>query len=424
MRSTLFIIFYLAMCSAACAQGFSIDDLWNSFGSYEKLKQANTQLSIADIKLKAEKGTRLPLIYADGNLQRNLIIPSTPVPAIAFNPNANPGDILPLQFATDWSAKVGLQFSMDLFNPAKSAAIKSVALDKKAAQLDYEQTLKDWKKNATIAYGKVVVSSKQYLEAVADSAAYAEILAVVSERTKAGRASALDLNRAKQELLRKQTQLAEAYRVLEVANIELSDYAETNKYKFLSSSVESIVQKLRKGEENIALERLAVDRDKVELQQKSLKLQALPSFTLNAFYGSQYFNNDFALLNREHWYGNSYVNVGFRLPISEAADRALKKRQLVLEKQLVGSRYREQMEIDASSRKTQEANVRYASKVLENARTIETVSSQNVDLVASRYKAGKILLTELNEELSARFKNRQEVWKAEYDYLLAVLETL
>ncbi len=208
MRSILFFIFYISMSASGFAQGFSIDDLWNSFGSDQKLKQARTQLSIADIKLKTEKGTRLPLIYADGNLQRNLIIPSTPVPAIAFDPSANPGDILPLQFATDWSAKVGLQFSMDLFNPAKSASIKSVALDKKAAQLDYEQTLKDWKKNATIAYGKVVVSSKQYLEAAADSATYAGILAVVTERTKAGRASTLDLNRAKQELLRKQTQLA------------------------------------------------------------------------------------------------------------------------------------------------------------------------------------------------------------------------
>ncbi len=414
----------MSMGSAGFAQGFSIDDLWNSYDSYQKLKQASTQLSIADIKLKTEKGTRLPLIYADGNLQRNLIIPSTPVPAVAFDPNANPDDILPLQFATDWSAKVGLQFSMDLFNPAKSASIKSVALDKKAAQLDYEQTLKDWKKHATSAYGKVVVSSKQYLEAVADSAAYAEILAVVADRTKSGRASILDLNRAKQELLRKQTQLAEAYRVLEVANVELSDYAETGKYKFLSSSMDTIVRKLRKGDENIALERLAVDYDKVELQQKSLKLQALPSFTLNAFYGSQYFNNDFALLNREHWYGNSYVNIGFRLPISEAADRALKRRQLMLEKELVSSRYQEQLEIDASNQKTREANIRYASKVLENAKTIEAVSSQNVEMVEARYKAGKILLTELNEELSARFKNRQDVWKAEYEYLLAVLETM
>lgn len=188
--------------------------------------------------------------------------------------------------------------------------------------------------------------------------------------------------------------------------------------------MEKIVKKLRKTDENIALERLAIDRDKVELQQKNLKLQALPSFTLNAFYGSQYFNNDFSLLNRERWYGNSYVNIGFRLPISEAADRALKRKQLILEKQLVGSRYEEQLELDASSRKTQEANISYASKVLENARTIEAVSAQNVDLVESRYKAGKILLTELNEELSARFKNRQDVWKAEYDYLLAVLETL
>ena len=418
------ILTILAICSSLIAypQGLSIDSLWLQASSYEKLRQANTNVSLANLNIKAEQLGRLPLIYGEANLQRNLITPSTPVPAIAFNPNAAPGEILPLKFATDWSAKAGVQFSMDIFNPQQKLALKTAELERKAAMLDYDQTLQDWKKQVTSAYAKVVISSKQYLESVADSVRYAEIVDITQARQNAGRTTLIELNKAKQELIKRQTQLHEAFRVLEVANIELSKYADTRGFTQLSSSIPDIVTRLKADARNIQLENIQIEQQKIGVQLQSLKKEGLPTLSLNAFYGSQFYNNSFSLWNNNNWFGNSYVNVGVRLPISETIDRALKKKQLGLQNQLLISQYREEAAMEAANQQQQMLNIIHAEKALEHAVAIQRLSNENIRLAQKQYKSGKILLSELNQELSTHFKNMQNVWQAEYDHLLAVLE--
>jgi outer membrane protein len=420
------LILTALICSslASFAQQFPIDSLWASANSYEKLKQANTNLALARLNIKAEKLGRLPLIYAEGNLQRNLITATTPVPAIAFNPNASPGDILPLKFATDWNAKGGLQFSIDLFNPQTNLAIKTAELDKQSASLDLEKETRAWKKQATAAYAKVVLSSSQYVEALADSARYASIVSLIKERQQAGRATLIELNNAKQEQINKQTQLQEAYRVLQVANMELSNFADTRKYNTLSSSMQEIVSKLQQEPKNLELEQLLVEQKKLNIQLSNLKKEALPTLSLNAFYGSQYYSNSFNLWNNENWYGNSYVNLGIRIPISEAVNRALKKKQLSLQNQVLLSRYREEQSLDSTNSSVKQLNIFQAEQVLKNTRAIEALSAENLTLVQHQYQAGRVLLTVYNEELNSHFKKKQQVWQAEYDYLLAVLETM
>jgi outer membrane protein len=418
------ILTILAICSslAAYTQALSIDSIWSQASAYEKLRQANTNVSLANLNIKAEQLGRLPLIYGEANLQRNLITPSTPVPAIAFNPNAAPGEILPLKFATDWSAKAGVQFSMDIFNPQQKLALKTAELERKSAMLDYDQTLQDWKKQVTSAYAKVVISSKQYLESVADSARYAEIVNITQVRQNAGRTTLIELNKAKQELINRQTQLHEAFRVLEVANIELSKFADTKGFTQLSSSIPDIITKLKADARNIQLENIQIEQQKIGVQLQSLKKEGLPTLSLNAFYGSQFYNNSFSLWNNNNWFGNSYVNVGVRLPISETIDRALKKKQLGLQNQLLSSQYREEAAMEAANQQQQMLNIIHAEKALEHAVAIERLSTENIRLAQEQYKAGKILLSELNQELSTHFKNMQNVWQAEYDHLLAVLE--
>ncbi len=421
IRIALSIVF--TFCSlATLAQSLSIDSLWAQARHYEKLKQANVNLQLASLKVRAEKLGRLPLIYGESNLQRNLITPSTPVPAIAFNPDAAPGDILPLKFATNWSAKAGLQFSMDLFNPQIKLRLKTAKLEGESAKLDFEQTLQDWKKQATAAYGKVVLSSKQYLEALADSTRYADILKITQERHSAGRTTLIELNKAKQEMLNRQTQLHEAFTVLEVANVELSKYADITGYQKLSSSLDEIVSKLGSRATNLELASLQIEQQKVKVQMQSLKQEAIPTLSLNAFYGSQFYNNSLSLWNNNNWFGNSYVNIGLRIPISETIDRAIKKKQLGLQNQVLSSQYREAQGLDEADSRQRMLKIAQASKVLENNRAIASLSASNVLLLQEQYKSGRMLLSELNQELSSHFKNLQRVWQAEYDYLLAELD--
>ncbi len=422
MKRRTLIVWLIFINQHLVAQELSIDSLWKSADTYEKLIQAKSSLELAQLEIIAEKGKRLPLIYAEGNLQRNIITPVTPVPANAFDPDAAPGEIRPLKFATDWSSKAGLNFSMNLFNPQTAGAIRIAELDRKSKELDIEKTVKDWRKNATEAYAKVVLSSKQYEQAIQDTMFYTEILGVTAARFKLGRTTELDYNKAKQELLNKKTQLAEAYSVLVVSNAELSAYIDMTKFSFLSSSIPAIIEKISPQQRSIELAQLSLTRQKLAMQLHELKKEALPTITLNSFYGNQFYSNSFSIWDNNYWNGNAYVNVGIRIPITEAFDRNIRKRRFSLEQQTLESQYREQIKADSIAVKQYSANVIYSKKALENAESIEKIADRNVKIVRAKYMEGKILLTELNTELSNLFKLKQQTWQATYNYLVAILD--
>ena len=409
-------------CRLLLAQSLSIDELWNSSAGYEKARQSKTSLALAELNVNSEQLKRLPLIYGEANLQRNLIIPATPVPALAFDPNASPGDILPLKFATNWSSKAGVQFSIDLYNPQRARNIKTARIDRRIAELDYANELLEWKKNATGAYVKVILSSNQYQAALEDSVLYSEIVRVVAERVRSGRVLETELNRARQELINRRTLVSEAYQVMQLASIDLSRYVDTERFHTLSSPIDTIIARLMGSDQQLKLRRLALNREQIDLEQANLKREALPTFSMNAFYGSQYFGNQLRLLDQNDWFGNSYINLGIRLPISEAVDRGLKRKRLILERQRAESQYREQQQLDSIARREQETTRLQAPTKLANARQVEALSAKTANILRNRYQSGKILLSELNEELSAHFKNKQNVWQAENDYVQALLD--
>lgn len=89
-----------------------------------------TDVRIAEDHVALEKIKRYPTVSGDLNLQRNSIIPVTPVPAKAFDPAAPVDEIRPLQFATKWSGNTGLNASYDLFNPNLKSESQSLTLKK------------------------------------------------------------------------------------------------------------------------------------------------------------------------------------------------------------------------------------------------------------------------------------------------------
>src|SRR5690606_26945573 len=422
MKRRILIVWLIFINQHLLAQGLSIDSLWTSVDTYEKLVQARTSLEVAQLAVIEEKGKRLPLIYAEGNLQRNIITPVTPVPANAFDPDAAPGEILPLKFATDWSSRAGLKFSMDLFNPQTAGAIRVAELDRKSEELEIEKTLKNWRKSATEAYAKVVLSSQQYEQAIQDTVFYSEILEVTAARFKLGRTTELELNKAKQELLNKRTQLAEAYNVLVVSNADLSAYIDMTRYSFLSSSISAVLEKVVPKHRNLDLEQLSLTRQRLTMQLSDLRKEALPTISLNSFYGSQFYSNSFSIWDNNYWNGNAYLNIGIRIPITEAFDRNIRKRRFSVEQQTLESQYREQIKADSIAVEQYSANVIYTKEALENAETIEKIAARNMEIVRAKYIEGKILITELNAELSNQFKLKQQTWQATYDYLIAVLD--
>jgi len=84
----------------ASGQSMRIEQLFDSLEHSLSYQQDILQTQIRRAELSELRTSRIPVFYIDANVQRNLIIPTTPVPAIAFDPDAREGAIIPLKFAT------------------------------------------------------------------------------------------------------------------------------------------------------------------------------------------------------------------------------------------------------------------------------------------------------------------------------------
>jgi len=300
------------------ATNLSIEAFLEHLKQHPQLHLKRLESDIKRAELDEARLDRLPLFYADANAQRNLIIPTTPVPAIAFDPNASPGEILPLKFATKWSAKGGLQVDWQLFDPLRANRERKIAVDIERSNLDEKEAWQNLKRDAILAYTSIVLATKQYEAARRDSTLLSEILQVSKARYEAGREPASAYFRAEQEFERTQIKLLESWSVLLEADLEISNYLDASTIRTVSYSTAEIQSYL---EQEYKLENYAIGQAELDLQSAALEMgevrrQRLPSLNLTGYLGEQYYGNDFNINQGDRWHGNSFINLGFRLPLT------------------------------------------------------------------------------------------------------------
>lgn len=420
MKKLCFYIF-IVFPNILFAQNLSIEDLWNSLSNTNSAKQKQLALRIANQDAAIERVNRYPVVFADANITRNLIIPTTPVPAIAFDPNADGGVYLPLKFATRWNSKVGLQAEWNVFDPThrNNEKAKQILINK--AELEAQENLQNLKQNATLAYASIVLSSLQYKAALEDSIRYHEILNTVTRRHQAGRETNAELILAQQELERKKIQIYESWAVLKEANLELQKYIELDNVGQLSSSIEDISSKLssyKKENFNAEIQQLEIDLDLNERQM--LKKQLLPTLTMNAFYGSQFFNQNLNLANLNNWYGNSFVNLALRLPVSAflVQHKAVDRNRTQIEESTL--KLAELIKHNEINNAQQNAKVNAAILKIKSLKSIVLLSLQNINQQKSEFDAGRVLRSEYVRNLSVHNSSLKELWQAEYDLIFLI----
>jgi len=419
----LYFLILLLISTTLQAQDLSIEDLWNKLSETNITKQKQLQVNIANQEINIERLNRLPLVYGDANLQRNLIIPTTPVPAIAFNPSAQEGAILPLKFATKWNSKAGIQAEWKVFDPNRKTTLTEKSLLLEKAQIEQKLSAQDLKKEATLAYASIVLASLQYQSALEDSIRYHQILETITIRYKAGRENYEQYITAQQEYERKRIQLYETYSVLYEANLELQKYIELDdKIIRLTSDIESIKEALISLKNvNYDAQLHKIDIDINENEKRLIKRQQLPTLTFNAYYGTQFFNNSLKHFMNENWYGNSYTNIALRIPISSYWSQAKSLNKIDNQQQL------NQLKIDYSNTledieiSKQKSKINACEQKVILYENIKNLSLENLQKQEIELAEGRILISNYNRTLSTHNTNLKELWQAKYDLIRAYL---
>ncbi len=383
--------------------------------------QADLEVLKREIDLKIQKAKRLPLIYGDANLQRNLIVPVTPVPAIAFNPNALPNEITPLKFATDWSAKAGLQFSLDIFNSQNQLDIKSAEFEKKRSEISKKQTTVEFNRLIIDLYAQTYLSQLQYEVSLINETKFNETLNIILIRNKEGRASDLEKNNALQKALELELTTNEAEYVLKNKFLELANYIDISIYERLSTSIDEILASHFKNED-FDIEFLKLDIAQKNYEIKNNKLSYLPKLSFNAFYGTQFYNNQLKVYDSDYWYGNSFVNFSIRIPLTEQYEKGLKSKLSTYELEISQSKL-SALELENHIFMEQNKNEKLIleQKIRKQKEIIDLISN-NVEIIKVQLNSGTILISEYNSELEKLFNQNQKLWQLSYDLLMKNME--
>lgn len=386
-----------------------------------QIKQSDLEVLKQNINFKIQKSKRLPLIYADANLQRNLIVPVTPVPAIAFNPNAIVGDVTPLKFATDWSAKAGLQFSIDLFNSQNHLNVEQAQNSSKKAVISQSQTIKKFENTIIDLYAQTYLAQQQYEVSLINEEKFKQTLQIILLRNQQGRVTDLEKNNALQKAYELELTANEAEYVLKNKFLQLANYIDISNYDRVSTSVETILG-IDLSTVNYDVELLRLDVEAKEIDIKNNKQSLIPKVSLNAFYGTQFFNNQLKLVNSDYWYGNSYVNLSLRIPLTEYFEKSLINKYNNLELDIIKSKL-EVLELEKQIQNEQKNNeITNLSKKIKILKASVLIAEKNVSIAQTQLNEGTILISDFNKELEKLFVQNQKLWQAFYDLVVTTIK--
>lgn len=356
-----------------------------------------------DITSEAKKQSelkRIPQIYGDFNLQKNLIIPSTPVPAKAFDPNAGEDDLMLLRFTTEWTSNLGINASYDLFNPNVQGEIKEATLQSEIKTTDHLLAKNQLLFDVGNAYYACLITLEQLRLAEVDSLSKFKIWEMTQRQFDAGRATLTVLNQVKLDLNNSRSNYQEAAKIARNSNeklLALMGY-ELNKQVELSFSeeLEGLLADGKSignyGSVNLNLQKLQQQARLNDVQLQTTKNAFLPTLSLHGYYGSRYYDNAFTLLKGGNWFGNSFINIGLRVPLTEGIDRIKKITLLRIQQQVIEESIRAQKIRSQLERNTAQEDVIYYEEDFQRKKENVAMAEENLKLVTQQYEKGRILI--------------------------------
>lgn len=400
----------------------------------ERIRQ-KLQVGEAVIRLEEARLQHLPDIYASGDLRRNLIIPSTPVPAHLFDPDASEGELMYLRFNTTWHASAGINLSYDLFSPEKVNRVGEQKQQLKIEQYDEMISEKELREQVALAYAACVIAEEQLHSCKQDTAYYALLLRNAGDRYAKEQLTLVAKNEAQKAFNESVANCLRAEKIAAdaKANLLYLAGAEVNPESVAALQLdENIPTLLGKMEQTSSLVPSWKELEMMKQQEmgslaalriRSAEWKYVPTLSLNGYLGTNYYNNELRLFNDRYWRGNSYIGLSLKVPISQALSTAKEVSRQRLQQRLEEATLQEICNRQEKERlqETSQLTVQRESYRLSGENLV--LSEQNLRAAQLQFEKGYILQQELlSEQLKAQLA-RQSYLQAAYD-LFTILVTI
>lgn len=394
------------------------------------MRISELEVDLARNNAEKSRQQRIPQLYGDVNLQRNLILPTTPVPARAFDPSAGEDELIHLRFTTKWTANTGINASVDLFNPEQAGSIQRASLEAGLSEADRRLTENQLMFEVGNAFYACMIADEQLRLAEMDTLTRRKILDMHERQFEKGRINRADLNLAKTELNNSRMLLSESQMIYDNAKDKLlvflgiapdqtvairligeADFTET---KELAAHNEA-------NDEPVALQRLRREQAINILDYKIARRSFLPVVSLNSYYGANYFDNRFDIFKSGNWYGNSFVNVGVRIPLSDHLLRKKELARLKIHEEIISENIKSATLERQQTIQEAERDVRYNQSLYYARKENLDMAEETTRIIQLQYDSGRLLLSDYYQQLYQFQKERAAYLESKYRLLISKL---
>lgn len=300
------------------------------------IKNAKSDVKIAESKIFETTTLGLPQVKGEINFQNYIDIPTQVLPANAFNPMADPKELVPLRFGTDYNTNAGLTATQLIFDGSYIVALQASRSYALLSKLTLSKTENDVKEAVAQAYYTVIVAeeNKKILQQSLEN--MNKLLKETEAIYKSGFVEEQDVDQLKvsvttlnNSLNRLNKQIEIAYKLLKLqmgididAQITLTDNLSS---LIVNNTAEALVSSDFKYSENLDYKLLQTQAHLAKLGLRRERYGYLPS--LGAFFTHQQnaLRNEFDIFdNDKKWFPTTLWGVKMSIPIFDSGMKGAK----------------------------------------------------------------------------------------------------
>jgi outer membrane protein len=430
-KNILGLALFLIICNNTKAQqSFTLEDAKNyALKNSYSIKTSQKDYEIAEKQITEIRAAGLPQINGEANFQNFIDIPTQVLPANAFNPAANPNDLVPIQFGTKYSAYGQISASQLIFDGSYIVGLQAAKIYAKSAMQNIQKTEFQIREEVSNAY-YAAITAKENVEILKSN---------LEKNNKIYEESKLILaNGLLEETEVEQLELAIANITNGINRAERQEQISFQLLKFLmgidinseivltsgleelinSAAAQSLSEESFTSDKNIDYKLIQTQKELMKLNLRKEKFAYLPS--IGGFFNLRRdaYRNEFSFLDSDKdWFPNTIWGLRMTLPIFDSGQKYAKIKMAkyefekveILEKQfsqslaLQSERAKGDLESSLERYSVEKRNLAIAQKI------------QNNNLI--KYQEGMISSIELNQS-QTQFLNTQA------NYINSIFEVL
>jgi len=429
--TSIYLTFAITASFAQEAQSFSLQQAqaYALENNYEKLNAEN-DLLIAKKKVWETTGIGLPQVNFEAKLQNFIDIPTSLVPANAFDPNAPADEFAELQFGTNYNNSATISASQLLFDGSYIVGLQASKTYKQYAEQNVAKTEIEVKEAVAQAYYMVLVAeeNKTILSEILESTQ--KLLDETSAIYKEGLIGEDNVDQLRLAVNDLNSSLATSERQISISKnlLKFQIGFDINNDLMLTDDIDGLLTNT--NPENILSDKFDfnnhIDYQIIKTNEKLMKqswnkekFSFAPSLAAFFNHSQQNMSNDFDAFSGGKYYPQTLWGVSLKLPIISGGSRLAKTGQAKVE-YLKAQTTSKQVE-QSLLLKAQQSQSEYASalSVYNNQKEGLAIAQKINDKAIKKYNEGIISSLDLAQTQNQYLETEGKYIKALLDLLNA-----